>query len=174
MFIILSRSYSLTNGNHSYGIPHQAHLYFTPAFIVVSFLCLLLNTPFLNSFLGSPHLYSVISQSLTWPFGVRSFITHLFNRIPSHTICLSLCSYSAQSQKSSWLIPPSWDYFPVRRSLALLSRRARLVSGVRCAPPLRHDFALFSRSSQGPAGRGRCCCPEAWARHVRGCTYTPL
>jgi len=52
MFIMLSpRGHTLTIGNHSYGIPHQAHLYFKPALIVASFLCLLLNTPFLNSFL---------------------------------------------------------------------------------------------------------------------------
>jgi hypothetical protein len=62
-------------------------------FIPVSFV----KHPSLNSFLGSLHLYSVISQVLTPPFGLR-FVTHLFNRIPSHIICLSLCSYSAQSQ----------------------------------------------------------------------------
>lgn len=70
---------------------------FQPAFIVASFLCLLLNTLPLNSFLDSPHLYSVITQVLTPSFDLR-FITQLFNRTPSHTICLSLCSYSAQSQ----------------------------------------------------------------------------
>jgi len=68
MFIMLSRGHTLTIGNHSYGIPHQAHLYFKPALIVASFLCLLLNTPSLNSFLDSPHLYSVISQVLTPSF----------------------------------------------------------------------------------------------------------
>jgi len=97
MFITLSRGNTLAIGNHSYGIPHQAHLYFKPAFIVASFLCLLLNTLSLNSFLDSPHLYSVITQVLTPSFDLR-FITQLFNRTPSHTICLSLCSYSAQSQ----------------------------------------------------------------------------
>jgi len=40
MFITLSRGNTLAIGNHSYGIPHQAHLYFKPAFIVASFLCL--------------------------------------------------------------------------------------------------------------------------------------
>lgn len=44
MFIMLSRGNTPMIGNHSYGIPHQAHLYFKPAFIVASFLCLLLNT----------------------------------------------------------------------------------------------------------------------------------
>lgn len=68
MFIMLSHVDTLTIGNHSYGIPHQAHLYFKPASIVVSFLCLLFNTLSLNSFLGSPHLYSVISHLLTPPF----------------------------------------------------------------------------------------------------------
>jgi hypothetical protein len=65
MFIMLSRGNTLTIGNHSYGIPHQAHLYFKTRihrrFIPVSFV----KHPFLDSFLGSPHLYSVISQVLT-------------------------------------------------------------------------------------------------------------
>lgn len=45
MFIMLSRDNTLTTGNYSYGIPHQAHLYFKPTFIVASFLCPLFKHP---------------------------------------------------------------------------------------------------------------------------------
>ncbi len=50
MFIMLSRGNTLTIGNYSYGIPHQAHLYFKPAFIVASFLCLFVKHPFREQF----------------------------------------------------------------------------------------------------------------------------
>lgn len=96
MFIMLSRGNTLTIGNHSWHTTPGAFVFQTRIhrrFIPVSFVKHL----FLNSFLGSPHLYSVISQVFDPPIGPR-FVTHLFNRIPSHIICLSLCSYSAQSQ----------------------------------------------------------------------------
>ena len=49
MFIMLSRGNTLTIGNYSYGIPHQAHLYFKPA--SSSFhSCVFCLTPFPGQF----------------------------------------------------------------------------------------------------------------------------
>jgi len=58
MFIMLSRGDTLAIGNHSWHTTPGAFVLQT-ALIVASFLCLLLSTPSVNSFLGSPHLYSV-------------------------------------------------------------------------------------------------------------------
>jgi hypothetical protein len=39
--------------------------------------------------------------------------------------------------------------------------------------PCHHGFPLISKSPQSPAGRGRCCCSQARARHVLGCNPLP-
>jgi len=62
-------------------------------FIPVSFV----KHPFPEQFSWFATFVQRHHQVLTPSFDLR-FITQLFNRTPSHTICLSLCSYSAQSQ----------------------------------------------------------------------------
>jgi hypothetical protein len=59
--------------------------------------CVFVKHPFPEQFSWFATFVQRHHQVLTPSFDLR-FITQLFNRTPSHTICLSLCSYSAQSQ----------------------------------------------------------------------------
>ena len=134
-------------------------------FIPVSFV----KHPSLNSFLGSLHLYSVISQVLTPPFVSDSYRICLIVSRRTLFVChcvvilLNLKVVLVNSAGAGVrLSSVAFGQIVLCTSLVLLKKGTSVVRRIPC----QHDFALISKSSQGPTRRGRCCCSEARARHV--------
>jgi hypothetical protein len=163
---MLSRGNTLTIGNHSWHTTPGAFVFSNPHSSSLH-SCVFCLTPFPEQFSWFATSVQRHPQVLTPPFDLR-FVMQLFNRTPSHTICLSLCSYSAQSQCrlgfKKWAREIKEGKMTKYNSGEILCTNLAFLSGYTC--DCLHDFPLISRSPQSPAGRGRRCCSQARARHV--------
>jgi hypothetical protein len=131
---MLTRGYTLTKGNQFIWHTTPGAFVFQPAFIVASFLSFVKH-PFPEQFSWFATYVQRNPPSFDRPFHSRFFITHLFNRIPSHTICLSLCSYSAQSQSRLGLHPCCLITRRVQQlTLAVLSQTTNRATSVLLLP----------------------------------------